>query len=345
MVSGVGAPARVFSTGTYRPGSLVKAGNLNPGSAGASPASRSDAASEPMGVLSTLRGWLSGLFAKLSALIAPSGASPASPAAPRPATPGTPAPPATPASPYRPSPFHPVPGQVVAPASPPVPRVPEFGPDAYRRDLELYKINANNPVHLSFATEEAAQQVAGLLGGTAEEGQVGSSRWIVIPAWNVNVGSARINAGAAIEILETKGLGHLKGVLATLQGTSNGGLTPEELAFARENKLWPTRENIQAFVAEKEATKNCMQPGSSDAMRISALRANVGWAGYMTPGGGVFDTSLAQALVAFKARVGVRQSYRTADGSWAINDVADPNFKAALLKFHTEFPGPGWVDF
>ncbi len=54
-----------------------------------------------------------------------------------------------------------------------------------------------------------------MLGGTASEGQVGSSRWIVLPAWNIDVNGIMLNAGALIDMIRTRGLPYVQGVLAT----------------------------------------------------------------------------------------------------------------------------------
>ncbi len=96
-------------------------------------------------------------------------------------------------------------------------------------------------------------------------------------------------------------------------------------ALAQQYGLYPTEQNVQAFMAEAQQNQadGALGPGSNQTQAIRDVQAALAGWGYRLAVTGVFDASTQAAVVAFKRNEGIVQSYRATDGSWAVNGLAD----------------------
>jgi len=114
--------------------------------------------------------------------------------------------------------------------------------------------------------------------------------------------------------------------------TANGTLNVE--AIATQYRLLPTAENVEAFLAEVRTYQTpdaqgyvVLGPGSTDQESIRAIQAALTQVGFPVQSTGSYDAATQQAVIAFKSREGLRQTYRSQDGNFAINEYLDrPSF-------------------
>ncbi|MBM3269799.1 MAG: peptidoglycan-binding protein [Candidatus Sericytochromatia bacterium] len=119
-------------------------------------------------------------------------------------------------------------------------------------------------------------------------------------------------------------------------GTQNTGevLTPEEAALAQRYGLQPSKANIAAFRAEvsQYQANGTLGPGVNNPDAVKQLQLALARLGYQAPASGQYDSATAQAVIRFKMDAGLRQTYRSADGNWAVNEYATPDVVAALIE-------------
>lgn len=118
--------------------------------------------------------------------------------------------------------------------------------------------------------------------------------------------------------------------------TANTGevLTPQESAIATQYKLLATKANVAAFTAEVSAyqANGTLGPGVSNPDAVNQLQMALARLGYQVTPGGQYDAATAQAVIKFKMDNGLHQTYRSADGNFAVNEYATPDVVAALIE-------------
>ncbi|MEB3203806.1 MAG: peptidoglycan-binding domain-containing protein [Candidatus Sericytochromatia bacterium] len=105
-------------------------------------------------------------------------------------------------------------------------------------------------------------------------------------------------------------------------------------AVARQYGLLATAENVQAFLTEVKGYEagGALGPGTSQKQAVADLQAALRRLGIAAPASGTWDDATGQAVIAYKKARGIKQSYKAADGQWAINEYADPNTLAAIMR-------------
>lgn len=111
------------------------------------------------------------------------------------------------------------------------------------------------------------------------------------------------------------------------------GLTPEaarDIAF--KYNLEPSIGNVQAFIAEVSGYEgNTIGPDTGSAEQVKQLQVLLKGAQYDVTATGVWDRATAAAVIDFKRKHGIFQSYRLANGEQACNEYADERVLNALL--------------
>jgi peptidoglycan hydrolase-like protein with peptidoglycan-binding domain len=101
-------------------------------------------------------------------------------------------------------------------------------------------------------------------------------------------------------------------------------------AIATQYSLLPSQENVEAFLTEVRSYAvpdaqgyTVLGPGSTDRASIQAIQEALGRTGFPVTASGEFDASTQQAVIAFKTLEGLKQTYRSQDGNFAINEYLD----------------------
>lgn len=119
------------------------------------------------------------------------------------------------------------------------------------------------------------------------------------------------------------------------QPETSGPTQAEIQAIATERHLLPTAQNVAAFETEIATYSHAVGPDSqgTDVARVQSLLARLGYGVSPT---GQFDDATANAVMAFKQRAGIHQTYRMPNGEFAINEYVDPTtelrMRAQLMK-------------
>lgn len=102
----------------------------------------------------------------------------------------------------------------------------------------------------------------------------------------------------------------------------------------QERRLLGTQVNARLFTAEIESYRKtqALGPDTTDAEALKRLQTLLGAAGFQTPATGTFDEATANAVIAFKLREGIHQTYRNADGTFAVNEYVDEATARALVE-------------
>ncbi|MEB3236693.1 MAG: peptidoglycan-binding protein [Candidatus Sericytochromatia bacterium] len=105
-------------------------------------------------------------------------------------------------------------------------------------------------------------------------------------------------------------------------------------AVARQYGLLATAENVQAFLTEVKGYEagGALGPGTSQKQAVADLQAALRRLGFAAPDSKTWDDATGQAVIAYKKARGIKQSYKAADGQWAINEYADPNTLASIMR-------------
>lgn len=109
-------------------------------------------------------------------------------------------------------------------------------------------------------------------------------------------------------------------------------------AVATQYGLQPSQENVSLFLAEvgKYNQGGALGPGqgperAADIKELQRLLKNVfGYTGVTESG--TFDQATAAAVIEYKKRNGLKQTYRAADGNFAINEYADIQTLQLMLQ-------------
>ncbi|HBN08690.1 MAG TPA: hypothetical protein DD435_08595 [Cyanobacteria bacterium UBA8530] len=119
-------------------------------------------------------------------------------------------------------------------------------------------------------------------------------------------------------------------------------LDPDSAAIAQAYNLLPTSENVQAFLTEAKSyeTTGAIGPGASPE-NVKVLQQALGKLGYNVQANGDFDQATNAAVIDFKKKNGIHQSYKLADGNFAVNEFAEPttlNLIQQLLQQQASLP-------
>lgn len=140
-------------------------------------------------------------------------------------------------------------------------------------------------------------------------------------------------AFGALSAMFSKLVNWVKGLFG---GTNVTGevLTPEEAAIATQYKLQATKANVAAFRSEVSTyqSNGTLGPGVTNPDAVNQLQMALARLGYQVPATGQYDAATAQAVIKFKMDNGLHQTYRSADGNWAVNEYATPDVVAALIE-------------
>lgn len=98
-------------------------------------------------------------------------------------------------------------------------------------------------------------------------------------------------------------------------------------AIAAERRLLATEANVNDFLAEVNTYRTpdaqVLGPDIPNAPFIKELQDALTKVGFPVTGSGQWDAATTQAVIGFKAKYGLHQNYKSADGNWAINEYAD----------------------
>lgn len=128
---------------------------------------------------------------------------------------------------------------------------------------------------------------------------------------------------------------------------------PQVQQIATQYSLFPTAENVNAFLTEVKAyeTNGTVGPGCADTAMVKELQAALKKLGYTLDESGSYDEKTSEAVMKFKRENNLHQTYKNADGTWAVNQYLDPqtvNVLATKLQggtTPTTTTDPGTVDY
>ncbi|MEB3203957.1 MAG: peptidoglycan-binding protein [Candidatus Sericytochromatia bacterium] len=104
-------------------------------------------------------------------------------------------------------------------------------------------------------------------------------------------------------------------------------------AVAERYGLLPTSRNVEAFVREiRSYEKDSIGPDTGTPEQVRQLQTVLRAYGYKVDPSGTFDDATAEAVIDFKQRHGITQSYRLADGQPAVNEYVDDQTAALLVE-------------
>lgn len=116
-------------------------------------------------------------------------------------------------------------------------------------------------------------------------------------------------------------------------GPQNERLTDEQVAaMAKKYDLLPTRENVEMFILEVGSYKDTsVGPDVGTEKEIKQVQTVLRALGYDIELTGTFDDKTAAAVIDFKTKHGMTQSYKFSNGEPAINEYVDKKAAEALV--------------
>lgn len=110
-------------------------------------------------------------------------------------------------------------------------------------------------------------------------------------------------------------------------------LSPADQAIATQYGLQASKLNIDAFRAEVGSyqANGTLGPGVQNPDGVKQLQLALARLGYPAAATGAYDQATAQAVLKFKVDTGLHQTYRSADGNFAVNEYATPDVIQGLL--------------
>ncbi|MBO9541670.1 peptidoglycan-binding protein [bacterium] len=105
-------------------------------------------------------------------------------------------------------------------------------------------------------------------------------------------------------------------------------------AVAAQYKIEASEANVNAFLAEVKSyqTDGALGPGSDQKQAITDLQTVLQKWGFAVTPNGSFDDATTKAVMEYKKQNGVHQTYKSADGSWAVNEYADKATLAHIMQ-------------
>jgi len=121
---------------------------------------------------------------------------------------------------------------------------------------------------------------------------------------------------------------------ASADPAANAPLSEDRIqAVAERYGLLPTSRNVEAFVKEiRSYEKDSIGPDTGTPEQVRQLQTVLRAYGYKVDPSGTFDDATAEAVIDFKQRHGITQSYRLADGQPAVNEYVDDRTAALLVE-------------
>ncbi|MBO9540905.1 peptidoglycan-binding protein [bacterium] len=107
--------------------------------------------------------------------------------------------------------------------------------------------------------------------------------------------------------------------------------TPDD-GIAKKYGILDTPANIEAFKAEVASyAEGAIGPETDNPQQVAQLQTILRKIGYDVTPSGNFDEDTALAVIDFKQRAGITQSYKMADGTPAVNEYVDEQTAKALV--------------
>ncbi|MGE5706979.1 MAG: peptidoglycan-binding protein, partial [Bacteroidota bacterium] len=103
--------------------------------------------------------------------------------------------------------------------------------------------------------------------------------------------------------------------------------------LAKKYGLATDRENVEKFVNELHGyEETAIGPDLGDEDGVKKLQTVLQGLGYKIESSGKFDDATADAVIDFKKKNGLTQTYKLADGQYAINEYVGPTTAEAMVK-------------
>lgn len=105
-------------------------------------------------------------------------------------------------------------------------------------------------------------------------------------------------------------------------------------SLAKEYSLDPSRANVEAFATElSELQSNGLGPNAGDAQGISNLQQALSQLGYSSvKATGKWDDATSNAVMDFKEKHGLHESYKLSNGQWAVNEYVNEATASAIAQ-------------
>ena len=134
-------------------------------------------------------------------------------------------------------------------------------------------------------------------------------------------------------LMLTSGMATTMGRLGELPTESSEGLTAEKAqAIAAKYRLAPDVENVRSFLSEVAGyQESAVGPDAGSPEQVRQVQAALRVAGYDIQASGTFDEETSLAVIDFKYKNGLHQTYRMEDGVSAVNEYLDPMSAKALF--------------
>ena len=134
-------------------------------------------------------------------------------------------------------------------------------------------------------------------------------------------------------VMLTSGMATTMGRLGGLPPESSEGLTEEKAAgIAAKYRLAPGLDNVKQFLTEVAGyQETAVGPDVGTPEQVRQVQAALRVAGYEIEASGTFDEATALAVIDFKYKNDLHQSYRKEDGVWAVNEYMDTASAKALF--------------
>ncbi len=120
---------------------------------------------------------------------------------------------------------------------------------------------------------------------------------------------------------------------ASPASASSSQMTDAQVSqIAKQYGLAGDRGNVEAFAAEVNGYRNsAIGPDAGTKDDITKLQQVLEQLGYTdVKANGSFDNATANAVIDFKQKHGIHQTYKLANGNWAINEYVDENTANAM---------------
>ncbi|MBM3267145.1 MAG: peptidoglycan-binding protein [Candidatus Sericytochromatia bacterium] len=107
----------------------------------------------------------------------------------------------------------------------------------------------------------------------------------------------------------------------------------ETTALARKYGLDTDPVNVRTFLIEVQSYEgNALGPDVGPAKQIKQLQTLLRALGYDSDKTGVWDEKTTRAMIDYKTRNGFHQSYKKADGQFAVNEYATPDVISHIIQ-------------
>lgn len=183
----------------------------------------------------------------------------------------------------------------------------------------------------------------------ANSSSVVAARAQTIP---VQAGGGQFNPSALMDTIKEmfSSIGtFFAGMWNKLTGKVSAPAVSEDVArLAAQYNLLPTKENVDAFIAEAKSYEvpgpngfQTLGPDSTAAEAIKQVQVALQALGYRMTPNGQYDASTQAAVKEFKADNGLHQTYKLSQGAFAVNEYLDyATYQAIQAKVAGTTPPP-----